>query len=266
MTQPLSQARREGSWSTLSLLTCLVACTVGCTASPPDAERIQADLIGRTLIDQTRQREWTVRSTTEFKRLTTAAVKRTEHIVEQEVLVVLDGAGRSPQGEDMFVSLHVVYRRTPEGWSLALLDVREILTAAEKDWEAHLDAVQLTVDRLAALGTALNSYHIDHGSYPPVTSGASAETLRSTLEPAYLRSLQPNDGWENPILLFPDKRSGELFLLSTGADSSRDAETPFGATSTAEEDLLFSVTESGGGYWLSWPAPLAHKMRRLGGH
>jgi len=55
--------------------------------------------------------------------------------------------------------------------------------------------VKRTMGELRTVSTALESYAIDYGGYPPADAGARASALRSLLEPTYIKVLPATDGW-----------------------------------------------------------------------
>jgi hypothetical protein len=124
-----------------------------------------------------------------------------------------------------------------------------------------LDPSMVTMSILRTLGTAIESYAVDHDAYPGPTNGVvPASTLEPLLVPVYILELPTSDAWGNPILVYGEP-AGYL-LLSLGADGK--AETEYdprktgvwqkgaGATRTPGRDMLFT-----NGQFTQWPDHLA---------
>jgi general secretion pathway protein G len=82
-----------------------------------------------------------------------------------------------------------------------------------------------TVADIRSIGTALEAYAADHGSYPagvtepsPVTDGEHG--LERLLVPTYLASLPATDGWGNPIVYRSDLEGVTYLLTSYGKDGA----------------------------------------------
>lgn len=94
--------------------------------------------------------------------------------------------------------------------------------------------------QIELLGTALDNYRLDNGSYPTTEQGLEALRDRPTRAPVpanwrgpYLRKAVPNDPWGRPYLYrFPGEReAGGFDLRSLGRDgqaggTGEDADIP----------------------------------------
>jgi general secretion pathway protein G len=87
--------------------------------------------------------------------------------------------------------------------------------------------------QIEMLGTALDAYRLDNGTYPTTEQGLEALQVQSTMEPVptnwrgpYMRKDVPNDPWGRPYIY---KSPGEVNptgydLLSYGADGKPGGE------------------------------------------
>jgi type II secretion system protein G len=101
-----------------------------------------------------------------------------------------------------------------------------------------------TMADLRSLGTAIESYSIDNNVYPVA---ANMGALQTSIEPIYIRTAPPNDGWGRAFLVASTnqlytvgsggKDGGALTLVGSG-----------GATSSFNDAIIFS-----NGQFVQWP-------------
>ena len=74
---------------------------------------------------------------------------------------------------------------------------------------------------IRSAGTAIETYSIDHNTYPPQTKDLqSIEFIAPELSPIYIRDLPVKDPWGNEILYWSDQT--EYIIVSMGADGVLD--------------------------------------------
>ena len=83
-----------------------------------------------------------------------------------------------------------------------------------------------TVADLRSLGTAIESYAVDNGSYPG--SGADLAALSGVLEPLYVRTAPATDGWSRDFLA--SCAATEYTICSGGKDGGDCVNDAGGAT------------------------------------
>jgi len=100
-----------------------------------------------------------------------------------------------------------------------------------------------TVVDMGRLGTAVESYAIDHDRYP--AKAGSLEDLGRFLVPTYLDSLPAGDGWEHPL----EVEFGETTyrIVSLGRDG-QVGPRPGGTTTDYDDDIVFED-----GQFVQWP-------------
>jgi len=103
---------------------------------------------------------------------------------------------------------------------LALLAVVIVPRVIDRPDQARAARAQADI---AALGSALNLYRLDTGSYPSTEQGLQALTTRPTPAPAnwadggYLERV-PQDPWGRPYLYLSPGVHGSFDVVSQGAD------------------------------------------------
>ena len=99
-----------------------------------------------------------------------------------------------------------------------------------------------TMADLRTLGTALETYAVENGSYPATDGWVDSTTLSDELAPRYIVQVPATDAWESPIRYWSD---GEHYrLLSMGKDGVQDqewtGEIETTETSDFDSDLVFA--------------------------
>ncbi len=115
-----------------------------------------------------------------------------------------------------------------------------------------------TMADLRSLGTAIESFSIDHNVYPVQDRDLlPVELIQHELSPIYIRTAPLVDGWGNEFLMWGTEE--EYVVMSLGADGlpdqyygfvNGDAEAfPFkGATDDPSDDVIFA-----NGQFVQWP-------------
>ena len=107
-----------------------------------------------------------------------------------------------------------------------------------------------TMMDLRSTATALESYSIDHTSYPIVDG--TAALLLEPLQPAYMKVVPTLDGWGNSVLyakLDPDADGADYILWSLGRDGNDDGNNgDDGETSDLDADIVIFD-----GRFTQWP-------------
>jgi hypothetical protein len=112
-----------------------------------------------------------------------------------------------------------------------------------------------TMADLRSIGTAVESFSVDHDLFPGPTGELSdARVIEAQLEPIYIRTMPESDAWGRPLLYWSD--TSFYYIVSTGADGLLDMEYPtrmpaelgLGATTEPEADIVFA-----NGQFVQWP-------------
>jgi hypothetical protein len=108
---------------------------------------------------------------------------------------------------------------------------------------------------LRSIGTAIESYAIDHNAYPgPIGAVGTIALVEEDLEPIYIRTLPHLDGWGREFLVYSDGTC--YYLVSAGGEGLFDREYPSdcagdlgsGATTDPAADIIFA-----NGQFVQWP-------------
>lgn len=100
-----------------------------------------------------------------------------------------------------------------------------------------------TMADMRSIGTAVEMWHVDNGSYPGPTDGwVSATWLTEHLQPVYIRSLPVLDGWEHETMYWSDGES--YMIVSPGKDGVMEGDwltelEPLGPTADHASDYVF---------------------------
>ena len=100
-----------------------------------------------------------------------------------------------------------------------------------------------TVADIGRLGTAVESYAVDHDRYP--AGAVSLEELDRFLIPTYLDALPAGDGWEHPLELEVGETTYRI--VSLGRDG-QVGPRPGGITTDYDDDIVFED-----GQFVQWP-------------
>jgi len=95
-----------------------------------------------------------------------------------------------------------------------------------------------TLADMRAIGSALETYAVDNNIYPRSLSDANAAALSSFLS-RYLRSVPPNDGWNNPWHVDTNSAGTVYTITSHGADGVAGT-NPGGATADFNCDIIYT--------------------------
>jgi hypothetical protein len=144
-------------------------------------------------------------------------------------VTVLFGCGRSPEPTP-------TTETTPVPASIELYGEAPAATSPEGG---------VTIERLHALGSAMEAYEDENDAYPPA---ATLDELADALETVYRADLPRVDGWGRPFELA--MVNGVPEIRSLGADGARDTGEPRGEVDDPGADIVF-FDEA----FQQWPAP-----------
>lgn len=113
--------------------------------------------------------------------------------------------------------------------------------------QAQRGSQKRTMSDFRSIGTAMESYVVDHGFYPVVDG--EVQDLSGALSPRYVRELPTTDRWNRPIYAFSNGRS--YTILSFGEDGP-PAGFPEGQVAYADASLVFS-----NGQFITYPEGLS---------
>jgi type II secretory pathway pseudopilin PulG len=103
-----------------------------------------------------------------------------------------------------------------------------------------------TMGDMRTVAVAVEAYAVDHNRYPESPDWANVDVLVPYLEPTYVRSLPPLDGWMNPVQYHSDGTTYTLW--STGRDGMVDDPEPSGPTQLFDNDIIWQD-----GKFVAWP-------------
>ena len=92
-----------------------------------------------------------------------------------------------------------------------------------------------TMSDMRAIGTAIESYAIEQATYPVSNSAA---TLRSAIDPVYIKNMPMVDGWAHAYQ--SDSSRFAYTVYSQGKDGTGNTCTP-AQTSTFNDEICFSA-------------------------
>src|SRR5687768_5569065 len=122
-------------------------------------------------------------------------------------------------------------------------------TIFQRAEQRKIDEQAKTIDAMRDVGTAIEAYKLANGKYPVASSG-HLEQIEGQLVPLFLRELPEEDGWGNELEYYCRNPEGPYFIISLGADKTRDVglyktdHSPSGlgftVISDLKEDIIFS--------------------------
>jgi len=101
---------------------------------------------------------------------------------------------------------------------------------------------------IRTLGTAVEAYKLDNGSYPPGLR--SADELAEYLVPEYLRRRWTTDGWDRGFVVSSADDGSWIEIVSLGSDGL-EGDRPGGPTNDPDADIVFR-----NGEFIQWPAAM----------
>ena len=110
---------------------------------------------------------------------------------------------------------------------IAAIAIPNLLNAVDKSKQKR------TMADIRAIGTAVEAYSVDNTAYP---TAASAATMRSVIDPNYIKSMPQSDGWSNPFQV--DSTAHVYTIYSHGKDGT-GSNCPPGSTSDFNEEICF---------------------------
>jgi type II secretion system protein G len=141
-------------------------------------------------------------------------------------------------------------RRPPRGFTLiellivvaiigliAAVAIPNLMNAIDKGRQKR------TMSDLRTIGTGVEAYAVDQVVYP--TAG-DATTLRSVLEPTYVKAMPMSDAWSHSVQV--NSATSAYTVYSQGKDGAGNDCTP-GATSSFDAEICFS-----GGQFRRYPS------------
>ena len=111
---------------------------------------------------------------------------------------------------------------------IAAIAIPNLLNAIDKGKQKR------TMADLHAIGTAVESYSVDHTYYP---AAADFNTLRPTIDPVYIRSMPLVDGWSHPFQV--DSGQTSYTLYSFGKDGVGSTCSP-AKTTSFDDQICFT--------------------------
>ena len=111
---------------------------------------------------------------------------------------------------------------------------------------------------LRSIGTAIESFSIDHNVYPVQDRDLlPVELIRDGLSPTYIRTVPLVDAWGNQFLMWGTEE--EYVVMSLGADGEPDVHYDFLSRDTGSFPFSGAFTDPNGdivfanGQFVQWP-------------
>jgi general secretion pathway protein G len=111
---------------------------------------------------------------------------------------------------------------------IAAIAIPNLINAVDKGKQKR------TMADLHAIGTAVESYSVDHTYYP---TASDSTALKATIDPVYIKAMPRVDGWAHPFQV--DSAQLSYTLYSQGKDGS-GTDCAAGQTSTFDDQICFS--------------------------
>ena len=96
-----------------------------------------------------------------------------------------------------------------------------------------------TMSNMRGIGNALEMYSVDHNTYPRGLSDANGLALSPMLSPSYMRTVPPNDEWNNPWHIDTNATGSQYTITSYGRDGQPGSNTG-GSTSDFNCDIIYT--------------------------
>ncbi len=123
---------------------------------------------------------------------------------------------------------------------IAAIAVPNLMTAVDKGKQTR------TMADMKAIAGAVEVYAVDNNTYPRVTSYAA---LTPFIQPVYIRTAPPNDGWSHAWVYEGDTAGGLTYtLISLGKDGIPSVVNG-GQTHDFDCDIVYA-----NGQFFQWPA------------
>lgn len=105
-----------------------------------------------------------------------------------------------------------------------------------------------TMTNMRGIGNALEMYSVDHNTYPRGLNNAGGSVLAGLLSPQYMRTVPPNDEWNNPWHVDTNAQGSQYTIISYGRDGAPGTNTG-GSTSDVNCDIVYSNSA-----FYQWPS------------
>jgi general secretion pathway protein G len=105
-----------------------------------------------------------------------------------------------------------------------------------------------TMTNMRGIGNALEMYSVDHNTYPRGLNNAGSSVLTGLLSPQYLRTVPPNDEWNNAWHVDTNAMGSQYTIISYGRDGAPGTNTG-GATSDVNCDIVYTNSA-----FYQWPS------------
>jgi len=123
---------------------------------------------------------------------------------------------------------------------IAAIAVPNLMNAVDKGKQTR------TMADMKAIAGAIEVYAVDNNTYPRVSSFSTLATL---IQPVYIRSAPPGDGWNHGWVFTGDTTGGlDYTLLSLGKDGIASVVTG-GQTHDFDCDIVYA-----NGQFFQWPS------------
>lgn len=105
-----------------------------------------------------------------------------------------------------------------------------------------------TMTNMRGIGNALEMYSVDHNTYPRGLNDAGGAALTNLLAPVYMRTVPPDDGWNNPWHIDTNQNGSQYTISSYGRDGLPGTNSG-GPTSDFNCDIIYTNSA-----FFQWPS------------
>ncbi len=101
-----------------------------------------------------------------------------------------------------------------------------------------------TMGDMRTAATADESYSIDNNQYVLLSTAGAVSTIRTYLQPTYVKAVPQKDGWSVDLMYITDVAAQEYTLTSYGKNkvaAGGGSISPNGGTTSFANDIIFST-------------------------
>jgi len=96
-----------------------------------------------------------------------------------------------------------------------------------------------TMANMKAIGSALETYAVDHNVYPKGLTDAGADVISNFLSPLYLQKVPAEDGWGNPWHI-DTNTTGTVYTISSYGRDGVQGDDSGGPISDFTGDIIYT--------------------------
>jgi len=96
-----------------------------------------------------------------------------------------------------------------------------------------------TMANMKAIGSALETYAVDHNVYPKALTDAGADVISNFLSPLYMQKVPAADGWGNPWHI-DTNTNGTIYTISSYGRDGVQGDDSGGAITDFSGDIIYT--------------------------